>query len=76
MELIMARVFQDSVKRYGKRKWFRIHTHLQHEHIRYTISFKVQAVDESSAIALASKEYGHSFGNELPDDFKIMEVIT
>ena len=71
----MARVFRNLVSRHGKRKEYRIHTHLQHEHMRYSVSFKVEATDEESAIALASKEFSHSFGKELPDDFKILEVM-
>lgn len=72
----MARVFRDSVKREGTFEWYRVHTHLDRDSVRYTISFKVRAKDEQSAVNLATKEYGHAFGNEMPDDFRILKVIT
>lgn len=71
----MATVFRDSVKRDGKLEWYRVHTKLDREGVLYTVSFKVKARDENSAVVLAEKEFGHSFNSKLSDDFKIFKVL-
>lgn len=71
----MPKIFKDRVDSNKKFKWYRIHTHYTHEDVRYTISFKVKAPDDESGWLLATKQYNHTFGNEFPEDSKIMEAI-
>ena len=67
--------YKDLVPRNKKFKGWRIGTHYTHEDIRYTISFKIKAPDEQSALLLAAKQYRHTFCNEFPYDSKIVEAL-